>query len=323
MTTALLDRANPLWQGLDDAGAARVAQLFVQAEFAPGERLIRQGPRSDAAFIVETGDVQVVRELPGGRTIPLDEMGPGAVIGELGLLADAQRLASVIARGQVKAQKLTASAFQAGAEALDPAMLTVARNLLGVMGRRLADQSARIADTSTAKILGGHAASPPPALDIEAFDWRGFAPILPAFAAFAAPEMTAFLAALKAESLPKGAMFIPAGTVAERASFVIRGAAAATYEIDGQSHGLNVLGPGELCAASFLIERQPADLTYVAREPLILASMPIDDFHTMLHRDDALGLALIKTAAWSLSRGFARSNNLLGNAARLARAGRA
>lgn len=323
MTMALLDRANPLWHGLDDAGAARVAKLFVKTEFAPGERLIRQGPPSDAAFIVESGNVQVVRELPGGRAIPLDEMGPGAVIGELGLLAEAHRLASVVAQDPVMAQKLTASAFRAGTDALDPAMLTVARNLLGVMGRRLADQSARIAGASTAKILGGQAAPPPRALDIEAFDWRGFAPILPAFAPFAAPEMIAFLGALKAVSLPKGAEFIPAGAAPDHASFVIRGAAAAAYEIDGTRHSLNVLGPGELCAASVLIERQSTDLTYVAREPLVLAAMPADIFQAMLHRDDALGLALIKTVAWSLSRGFGRSNNLLGNAARLARAGRA
>lgn len=314
-----LDHANPVWQGLDADAAGRVAMLFKRQTFATGERLIRQGPQANAAFVIETGAVDIVREIPGGQTIPLNTFGPGAIIGELGLMADAPRLASAIAAEPVTASTLTVRAFQAALDSLDPAMLTVARNLLAIMAARLGEQKTRIADSAHPRILGAMKDAQPQPINIDAFDWRAFAPIMPAFAYFQSQEMQEFLNAMTAESLPKGAVFMASKTPVTRASFVIRGAAAAITEVGGAPYSLNVLGPGELCGASFLISPQPNPIAYMAKEALVVASMPVDAFRTMLLRNDPLGLALIRTTAWSLSRGFARSNNLLGNAARLAR----
>lgn len=326
MTDFALDLDNDLWRGLDADQAKAVAGRFRPAAYRAGDRLVRQGPPSEHAVVLRAGAVDVVRELPGGQAIRLGVMGPGAVIGELGLLADSNRLASVVATEPVEAGLISASAFRAGCDLLDPALLTVARNILSIMAARLRDQSARIVAASTAAALappgGSEAAAPARALAAEGFDWRAFAPILPAFRHIAPEVLTALLRRVRAEDAPKGAVIAAAGAPADRACFVLRGAAAAVYRKTGRALGLNVLGPGELCGASNLIDGRASDLEYVARENTVLMTMPATDFHDILGRDDTLGLALARAAAWSLARGFARSNNTLGNFSRLARAGR-
>lgn len=324
MTDHKLDTGNPLWRGLSEAEAGRVSAMFLPASFAAGETLVRQGPPSDHAVIVRSGAVEVLRELPGGQSVRLGEMGPGAVIGELGLLADANRLASVVAAAPTTAGVISGSAFRAGLELLDPALLIVARNILSVMSERLREQSARIAESSTAEAVSpsaGAEAWPVVGASVidQGFAWRAFAPILPAFRSFRPADLSAFLEELTAEELPKGGVIAAPGAPADRAYFVLRGAAAALYEKDGVKLALNILGPGELCGASNLVAGQASDLEYVAREGAVLMGLPADRLRQLLARDDALGLGLVRAVAWSLARGFARSNNTLGNFSRIER----
>lgn len=323
MRELVLDPENALWRDLDADETARIADMFQPVRFDAGAYLVRQGPPSEHAVVIQSGAVEVMRELPGGQTIRLGAMGPGAVIGELGLLAEANRLASVVATEATTAGVVSASAFRAGCELLDPALLKVARNILWIMSERLREQAARIAAGSGAKAMapatGSSVSAETPGALAAGFAWREFAPILPAFRGFGARELSQFVDHLSAEELAKGDVIAAAGAPAERACFVLRGAAAAVYEKDGVKHGLNVLGPGELCGASNLIPNEASDLEYVAREAAVMMSLPADDFRALLARNDSLGLGLIRAVAWSLARGFARSNNTLGNFSRLAR----
>lgn len=322
MRELVLDPENALWRDLDADEAARIAGMFQPVRFEAGADLVRQGPPSEHAVVIQSGSVEVSRELPGGQTIRLGAMGPGAVIGELGLLADANRLASVVATEATTAGVISANAFRAGCELLDPALLKVARNILQVMSERLREQAARIAAGSGARAISpatGPSAAAAPGVLGAGFAWRDFPAILPAFRGFDPRDLARFVERLSADELAKGDVIARAGAPAEKACFVLRGAAAAVYEKDGVRHGLNVLGPGELCGASNLIPNAASDLEYVAREAAVVMSLPADEFRALLARDDSLGLGLIRTAAWSLARGFARSNNMLGNFSRLAR----
>ena len=84
---------------------------------APGEELIRQGEIGDAFYAIGAGQVEVIRD---GTTI--DTIGPGGFFGELALLHNDPRSATVIARtpmrafrlGRVGFDQLLADAFRGG-----------------------------------------------------------------------------------------------------------------------------------------------------------------------------------------------------------------
>jgi putative ABC transport system ATP-binding protein len=63
-------------------------------ELAPGEVLFREGDPSDAVYLVEGGEVEVVRPRPDGTEEVLATLGPGRYVGELGPLLGLPRSAT-------------------------------------------------------------------------------------------------------------------------------------------------------------------------------------------------------------------------------------
>ncbi|MCC6522998.1 MAG: protein kinase [Polyangiaceae bacterium] len=64
--------------------------------FAPGEAIIREGDVGDAAYLIVSGNCRAFRTVEGTEET-LTTMGPGEVFGEMALLLDAPRAASVAA----------------------------------------------------------------------------------------------------------------------------------------------------------------------------------------------------------------------------------
>jgi len=93
----------------DDAFQALVGKLRLR-RFADGEVIVRQGERGDSFFVVATGEVLVKRDVDdedGG--VVLAKLGGGSVFGELALISDEPRHASVVARGDVDVLELRCS----------------------------------------------------------------------------------------------------------------------------------------------------------------------------------------------------------------------
>lgn len=79
-------------------GFARLAALGVRREFAQGDDLMRQGAEADSLYVILAGRVSVVREHPQlSAPILLAELGPGEIVGEMGLLDGEPRSATVAA----------------------------------------------------------------------------------------------------------------------------------------------------------------------------------------------------------------------------------
>jgi len=75
-----------------------LSQGVGQAHYEPGEYIFRQGDLGDALYIISQGSVEVIQELehPKGRTQRvLATLGPGEIFGELALLQQTSRTASV------------------------------------------------------------------------------------------------------------------------------------------------------------------------------------------------------------------------------------
>src|ERR687888_2289576 len=90
----LLSRV-PLFSELSPGDLDRISRVAVPRSFPAGVRVFHEGDRSDACYLVRSGELRVTREHPDGRAIALATLGPGDIFGELAMLDGGTRSASV------------------------------------------------------------------------------------------------------------------------------------------------------------------------------------------------------------------------------------
>lgn len=77
-----------------------------------GTHLIRQTEKSECLYFIESGQVTARLELENGRFLRLSAMGPGTVVGEVGMFLGGQRMASVVTEKPCKVYRLTTAALE-------------------------------------------------------------------------------------------------------------------------------------------------------------------------------------------------------------------
>jgi CRP-like cAMP-binding protein len=97
-----------------DVVAQLESQMYEQT-FAPGETLTRQGDPGTCLFVIRKGVVGIVVLDENGVELEIDRSGPGDVLGEMALLTDEPRSATLIAHEPVTAMILPADKFHAAA----------------------------------------------------------------------------------------------------------------------------------------------------------------------------------------------------------------
>src|SRR5262249_38852793 len=102
-----------------------------------GEVLVRQNTPSDSVFIVVSGRFEVWVE---GQDRPINEIGVGEPIGEIGFFSSALRTATIIAARDSVVLELDRPSFDSVAKEV-PAIY---QRLLSALARRVADNSARV-----------------------------------------------------------------------------------------------------------------------------------------------------------------------------------
>jgi hypothetical protein len=70
-------------------------QSVVEKHFKKGEIVFRQGDPSDRLYAIGRGEAEVVRENPAEGDTILARLGPGEFFGEMGILGNAPRMATV------------------------------------------------------------------------------------------------------------------------------------------------------------------------------------------------------------------------------------
>lgn len=81
--------------------------------FEPGELIFREGDQGDRLYILVNGEVEVLREAPGRGEATLRRLGPGECFGEIALVQDSPRTATVRAATAVNLLAVDREAFQA------------------------------------------------------------------------------------------------------------------------------------------------------------------------------------------------------------------
>ncbi|MEX0892267.1 MAG: cyclic nucleotide-binding domain-containing protein [Gemmatimonadota bacterium] len=90
----MLDKV-PLFEGLPTSDLERIAALVRGREVAEGEQLFREGDAGDRFYIVHSGAVEILKERPRGDHERLAVKRAGEAFGEMALLTDAPRSATV------------------------------------------------------------------------------------------------------------------------------------------------------------------------------------------------------------------------------------
>ena len=102
----------PLFDGMPARLQASIASMMREEEVVDGTVLLAQGQRDGGVFLVLEGGVRVVRQVPGGGTVHLATLGPGAVLGTHATVDGGGRGASVVARGETRVAVLRRLTFE-------------------------------------------------------------------------------------------------------------------------------------------------------------------------------------------------------------------
>lgn len=87
----------PMFRHLGRRQRARLAQHFCRRSYRTGDVIVRQGDTSMSFYVVLSGRVRVVRHSAGGVGLDIVEEGPGSFFGEMGVIDDVPRAATVVA----------------------------------------------------------------------------------------------------------------------------------------------------------------------------------------------------------------------------------
>ncbi|MCE1183223.1 MAG: mechanosensitive ion channel family protein [Rhodocyclales bacterium] len=101
-----------LFARLADEEKQHLAEHLINAPFARGDIITRQGAVAHWLYIMVDGEAEAWWQPPTGPRRLLETRGPGSVFGEIGLMTGAPRRATVIATTNVQAFRLDKEAFQ-------------------------------------------------------------------------------------------------------------------------------------------------------------------------------------------------------------------
>jgi CRP/FNR family transcriptional regulator len=97
----------PLFQGLSRRQRDNLAKRFVERQYPADRAIVTQGKGGEGFFIIVSGNAEVIRERGDGEKVQVNEFGPADFFGELALLDDGPRTASVITTEPTECLALT------------------------------------------------------------------------------------------------------------------------------------------------------------------------------------------------------------------------
>jgi len=126
-------KSSSLFKTLSGEEIRAIAKAADQKKFSPKSVVIEQCERPQAAYLIYKGLVKVYRMAECGEEVNLAILGPGEVVGEMSLLDECERSATVETLQETEALSLTKENFDK--------VLTqnpqIAQKMLGIFCRRL------------------------------------------------------------------------------------------------------------------------------------------------------------------------------------------
>jgi len=100
----------PLFAKLEPAKLKLLAFTSERLSFSPGQPLFNQGDAGDAAYVIIDGEAEVLIDTPGGKT-RVAVLSRNAIVGEIAILCDVPRTATVVARSPLTVLRIAKDTF--------------------------------------------------------------------------------------------------------------------------------------------------------------------------------------------------------------------
>lgn len=155
LSPAELKAAVKVLASLKDSDVQELIDHSEVRTYGDGETLFQEKMPARGFYFLVRGSVRIFRTVVTGSQLDLVRLEPGAIFGEVALLAGTERTASASAVGHVMTlrlpkEKLFAD-FEAGTAASRHVMLEVSK----LLATRLEAMNRRLADTVEAQAVGG------------------------------------------------------------------------------------------------------------------------------------------------------------------------
>lgn len=133
---ALLENSR-LFRGFSPAVLDAVEPLLMPCRFGAGALVCLKGDESDCLYLVGDGELEVSVSSSDGKVILLGALGPGDVVGEVGLLDGEARTANVSARTDALLYRLSSADFATLMKSFGVAELTALTSYICLLFRRV------------------------------------------------------------------------------------------------------------------------------------------------------------------------------------------
>ena len=138
-------KASPLFTNLNEDEMEMIAELCKEKTYKPGEVIFREGDIGDSLYIVDSGQVEILRAGPAGDQKPIASIHPGDFFGEMSLIDKDYRSATVAARDSSTVLNLSNDDLHAFAKVYKNGFTLIVINIARVLSKRLRETSNRLA----------------------------------------------------------------------------------------------------------------------------------------------------------------------------------
>lgn len=131
-------RRSPMFAGVETPQLKLLAYTGEMVRFDAGEILFRQGDPGDSAYVILSGEVLVLAESPIGP-IELARLGQHEIVGEIGILCDVPRTATVQAATPLHSLRIAKDCLAEMLESFPGMALAMLRELAQRLSRTSAE----------------------------------------------------------------------------------------------------------------------------------------------------------------------------------------
>ncbi len=242
----------PLFSALPSTALARLLSSFELRNVASGARVIEQGEEGREAFVVVRGALRAERCVQDAAPEVLALLGPGAIFGEMALVSEAPRAASVVALEPVQLLAISREGLETIAKTED----AIGRELSSFCRHRMMTNLVR-----HSAILN----------------------------AVARPHRDELMGRFETRVVNAGDVLVRQGEQASGLFLIASGAVRVVREEDdGDRILLAELGPGDVVGEISLVLRRAATATVTASHPTVALHLSPERFQEIIREHPAL-----------------------------------
>ena len=148
ITAAAVGESSPFFRRLSEVDLARLASIAVSRTYEKGEVVFSEGDAPAYLHTIANGRVKMVKQMPSGKEVILEIMGPGDPLGAVVAYEDRPYPATAVAQEPVEALLFPRSELFAMLEQHP----SVVRGFLSGMARRIVELTQRIPEVAGGRV---------------------------------------------------------------------------------------------------------------------------------------------------------------------------